>query len=322
MVKHGIGIEDTDHTYTVKVESFRYHLRAHQDISLALLEVMQNLLIVQAATGCIQIHTGHSRLGEVFLYQILNTFRSVTMASDICLFTIGTLRRNRIDRPAIMASQLMGVLVISETYITILASGNPSTYITLDRRSISTAVLEKDDLLALFQGRLYGLKKLRTERAFHQTLPLKFLHIHYLYTGQLYILESCFQSDKSVFSRLYIIITFQTRRGGAQQHLCPTLMGKHYGGIAGMIARSRVFLLETLLMLFVNDNKPQVFKRKENAASNAQKYIIRLVGKHFLIHLHTFRIGITGMVDTQSVSEYPLQSFGQLCCQHNLGKEI
>jgi hypothetical protein len=244
------------------------------------------------------------------------------MAFDVSLLTIGTLCGYRINRPAIMASQLMGVLMISETYIAILASGNPSTYITLDRRSISTAILEKDDLLALFQGRLYGLKKLRAERAFHQTLPLKFLHIHYLYTGQLYILESCFQSDKSVFARLYIIITFQTRRGGTQQHLCPTLMGKHYGGIAGMITRGRVFLLETLLVLFVNDNQPQVLKREKNAASDTQKYIIRLFGKHFLIHLHTFRIGVTGMIYTQAVSEYPLQSFGQLCCQYNLGKEI
>jgi hypothetical protein len=79
------------------------------------------------------------------------------MALDVSLLTIGTLCGYRINRPAIMASQLMGVLMISEAYIAILASGNPSTYITLDRRSISAAVLEKDDLLALFQGRLYGL---------------------------------------------------------------------------------------------------------------------------------------------------------------------
>src|SRR6266581_1899463 len=87
--------------------------------------------------------------------------------------------------------------------------------------------------------------------------------IHDLHARERSVCNARSQRQQFVFSVPRVVIRFHRWRRGTQQsqsafHLCA-----HDGHVAAVIARS-LFLLEAVFLLFVHDNKPDIFQRREH----------------------------------------------------------
>src|SRR6056297_1106503 len=84
---------------------------------------------------------------------------------------------------AIMATQLISMLVIGQAHIAIGALGHVPTGGTLHHRSKPSPVLKKNDLLSFFQSFSDGLDKLFREMALHPSLTGGLFDIHQINVG-------------------------------------------------------------------------------------------------------------------------------------------
>ena len=87
-----------------------------------------------------------------------------------------------------------------------------------------------------------------------------------------------------------------------------------------MIAGRGVLLLEAGFVFFINDDQPQSLEGEEDAAPHPDKDIVRLIGKHLLIDLHAFGIGISRVVHAQPVAKDALQPLGKLGRKYDFRK--
>ncbi len=209
-----------------------------------------------------------------------------------------------------------------ERYIAVLTLWNPSTHLALYHRSKATPILKEDGLLPILQGLTNCSQELRRERTTHHLAMLQILDVYHMNFGQLNVLIACFQFHKSILALLGIIIALHRWSGCTQQSLGTIHLCQHDSRTSGMIARGRVLLLETRLMLFVYNHKPQFLKRQKYGTSCPQNDIIRMSGKLFLPYLHTLCITILRVIDAQAVSKYLVKTFHNLNRQGNLWQEI
>ena len=75
-------------------------------------------------------------------------------------------------------------------------------------------------------------------------------------------------------------------------------------------------------MLFIYDKKAKVSEWKKEATSNAHHNVVRLVGKHLLVKLYAFIVGIAGMIDAQTRAKNASKPFGKLSRQHDFRKHV
>lgn len=70
------------------------------------------------------------------------------------------------------------------------------------------------------------------------------------------------------------VVYFETGRGGAEQGFCTSHVGQHDGCTAGVVAWGGFLLLVAVLVLFVNDDEPQVAERQEDAGAHAEYELV------------------------------------------------
>ena len=143
------------------------------------------------------------------------------------------------------------------------------------------------------------------------------LHIDYAYFRQLHIMISNRQLHQSEFSRQRFIKRFHSRGCRTKQRFCAMHPGQHHGHITGIIPWSRVILFITRLMLFVDNDKPQSGKWKEQRRPSTYHHPRTRVMQHFFPYIHPLVIREFGMVNHHFFSEHILQSAGKLCCKGN-----
>ena len=73
-VEHGVGIEDANHRDIVEIESFGHHLGAYEDVGLVVGEIVDDVLVVGAGTGGVEIHAEGGGSFEQFRNLFLNLF--------------------------------------------------------------------------------------------------------------------------------------------------------------------------------------------------------------------------------------------------------
>ena len=79
-----------------------------------------------------------------------------------------------------------------------------------------------------------------------------------------------------------------------------------------MITRGRVLLLETRLMLLIDNNEAELLKRQEYGTTGTEDNVVRLIGELFAPYLHTLRIAVFGMVDAEPRAKDTLQALRHL----------
>ena len=157
IVHHRIGVQNTDHTDTVEIQSFGNHLRANQNIRFPFFKVVDDALVGRAGAGGIQIHSGYLGLRKNLLDVILNFFRAESAVHKFHSSTSRTGCRHGVGIAAIMTRQLVKSLVIGQTYVAVFATWYPSTRAAFNHRGKTPSVLEQDDLFFLLQSFPYFL---------------------------------------------------------------------------------------------------------------------------------------------------------------------
>ena len=103
--------------------------------------------------------------------------------------------------------------------------------------------------------------------------------------------------------------------------------GQHNGSITGIVARRGVNLLETAVVLLVNDNQPDVGIGQENRRTRPDDDLL-LGGMcvteiaNLLPYLNPFVGAITRMIHTQTVTKIFLQAIDNLCSKSYFRQQI
>ena len=89
-----------------------------------------------------------------------------------------------------------------------------------------------------------------------------------------------------------------------------------------MVAWRRVHLLETLLVLLIDDDEAQSLEGQEEGASGAKDDVVGMVGELALPDLHALRVAIAGMIDAEAVAKDSTKALHHLHRKGNLGQEV
>ncbi len=103
----------------------------------------------------------------------------------------------------------------------------------------------------------------------HHFATAQVLDINDLDGRQRHILVALVEADVAVLARLGVPIALARRGRRTQQDLGSAELGQDDGGGAGVIAWRRVHLLETLLVLLIDDDEAQSLEGQEEGASGA-----------------------------------------------------
>ena len=83
IVQHGVGIEYAHNADVVEVQTLGHHLRAYQDVRLALLEIGDDALVGGTGAGGVQVHTGYAGVGEEGFDVIFYFFRAEAAVAQV-----------------------------------------------------------------------------------------------------------------------------------------------------------------------------------------------------------------------------------------------
>ena len=148
--------------------------------------------------------------------------------------------------------------MIGQGDVAIFAGGHALASVAYHPHGVAPPVLEEDDLLFLVQGLPYLLNQEVGKYALRLPLTGGGSHIHHPDVGQLVAREALGELHQPILAQLHIVVAFQRRSGGAQQHGGLVHPGQHYGAVAGVVARGRVLLLVGGVVLLIYNDEPEV----------------------------------------------------------------
>ena len=170
---------------------------------------------------------------------------------------------------------------------------------------IAPAVEQKDCLLFRVQIAADGVLQRKADLAGiarSQFCP----HIHDLHTGQRVAAVTLGQPHQLSAAILRSIKTLGAGGGTGQKQQCTVFGGALPGNLVGRVAR-RGFRPVGVLLLFVNDDKADVFQRGKHCAAGADHDICAAVLDHLPLQ-QAFGVVERRMLHRHAATELPLES--------------
>ena len=147
IVKDRVGIQHSDHSDTLKVQAFCDHLRTDKNIGFMRREVLDYIFVGIFVSRSVEVHSCDTIFIEDFVQIISDAFCAVAVCLHAVLTTDGTKVGQSHGITTVVATQLTNVSVKDERDVAIFAFRDPSTFLTLHHRSISTPILKHYHLL-------------------------------------------------------------------------------------------------------------------------------------------------------------------------------
>ena len=167
---------------------------------------------------------------------------------------------------------------------------------------VAPAVEQKDGLLFRVQIAADGIFQRKADLpgvARSQFCP----HIHDLHTGQRVAAVALGQPHQLGAAILRSIKTLGAGGGTGQKQQCTVFGGTLPGDLVGRVAR-RGFRPVGVLLLFVNDDKADVFQRRKHSAAGADHDICTTILDHLPLQ-QTFGVVECGMLHRHAAAELP-----------------
>ena len=212
IVEHGVCIKYAHYADILKVKTLADHLCAYKNLCAAGREVVYDTLVSVLRTCRVEVHTryaGESELRE----SLLHLLRSISPLANITAEARRTLVGYRVSIPTVMASQLPLDLMHGQRHVTVLALRDPSTLMTLDKRSKATAVLEEYNLSPIGYRLPHRIYQLWGERAVHHLPTLQVGNVHYDRLWKLHTLVALGKHNKMVLAGYGVMVRLKRRRG-------------------------------------------------------------------------------------------------------------
>ena len=147
-----IGVQDAHEIDMIEVEAFHHHLGADEDVDALLLELADQGIVGCLAADAVDVHARDAGLWKELFEVLFDALGPEITLYEAMVAAGGASLQRWIDRPAIVAMQLVGQLVEAKRNVAVLALRYPAADLADLVGRIATAVLEEDGLAALFEG--------------------------------------------------------------------------------------------------------------------------------------------------------------------------
>ena len=161
----------------LEVQSLRHHLRAHEQVGLARLEVANDVFVGRARLRRVEVHASDVCRWEQLRHGFFNALRAVANVAQVRVAAVGALAWNVVARAAIVANQAVALLMECERHVAGLAARRPSAGTAFEHGSVAPSVEKENGLFAAVDGRSHLLDEARRERRFHEFFAAQFLHV-------------------------------------------------------------------------------------------------------------------------------------------------
>ena len=208
----------------------------------------------------------------------------------------------------IVAAQHILALVVDEAHIAIDALRHIMTIVALDAQREAATVLEQDGLIVLLQGLFHGIQKSAAEVSLHGLAPTLHTHVAEDDLRHLHTAIAFCDLHQTISPIQGVEVTLIRRCGRAQHNVRLMHGGQHNGGIAGVVTRSWIDLLETAVVFLVNDNQAYIGIWQEDSRPRTNNDLVfwglRLSeATHLLPHLNSLVGAIPRVINAQPVAK-------------------
>ncbi len=253
---------------------------------------------------------------------VLNLFGACTDVVKLVFFAGGASLGDAGGVAAVVAGEGGSLFVERQGDVAVRAAGCPAALSAFDERGESAAILEEDDLFVAVECSLHGFDEPWGEKSSHEFFPFGFFGIDDFDGRELLVLIALGELYVAVAFLSCQMIDLEGGGGGAEEGFGTEHVGKHDGGVTGMIAWRRLLLFITLFVFFVYDDEPEVLEGEEDAGTNAEDELVGggrgLAG----VDLKALVVGELGMVNAHAVAEDVAKTFGDLGGEGNFGEEV
>ena len=127
----------------------------HEHIHLAVGKGLDDALVGVFTAGGFQVQALYAGVWKELLHLFLDFFGAKPEHFQVVIAAVPTRTGRGLVVPAVVAAQLVCVLVVGETYVAPLALGHLPTNLALPKRGVPAPILEQDDLFAFAQHLLH-----------------------------------------------------------------------------------------------------------------------------------------------------------------------
>ncbi len=251
----------------VEVEALGHHLRAHEDVDGALREAGEDAVERLSSAHGILVHAGDARFGEDLSELLLDLLRAEADHAQSVAAALAALHRRRVVPSAVMAAQLMQLLVVGEAHIAVVAMGHPGAALALPYGHVAAPVLEEDGLLALLQRSVDGIDERLAEVPAHLPPARSIAQINNGDRRHGHIAEAGEQFGISVLPAARVVQALQAGCGAAEQGLGAMNASEHDGHVARVVAGRWFMLFIAGVVLLVHHHQLQIAVGEEEGGA-------------------------------------------------------
>ena len=252
--QHRIGVGHDGERQAGDVEPLAHHLGSDDEVDFARLHPLQKVAHSPLASGRIGIHAKDARLRKKcfdFFFDALGS-ESAPVPGRLAALRAGL--GQVLVEPAVVANELPRFFVVGQRDVALRTGLNPPAVHAGQHRSIPSAVLKDQHLLAVNQGLGYGGVGFGRERPHFLVQRLGFegaQRAHFWKSHARIPLGEC---GPGVLAGDGMVPGFGRGRRRSQHNRNFFLLGQPHGHVAGVVARSRFLLLVAGFVFFVDHN--------------------------------------------------------------------
>ncbi len=142
LMQREVGVNDADERDVWKMQTFRDHLRADEDVDFARAKIAEHVAVIVLALHHVGVHALDARLGKKFRERFLDFFRAGAGKTDrgIFAFFVRADRRNFFDVAADVTDKLLVNAMVSERDAAVRAVRDETAFRALQRSGVAAPV--------------------------------------------------------------------------------------------------------------------------------------------------------------------------------------
>ena len=146
-----VGIQHPDQRDILEIQPLGHHLRAEQDVRLALGETGQQPLVCVLGGHGVCVHTQHPRRRKPLVQLLLQLLRTGSLGEQTLAAALGTGAGDLDGSTAVVAHRPAGNRVIGHGGRARRALGHPAAHTAADHAAVAAPVEKQDRLPALVE---------------------------------------------------------------------------------------------------------------------------------------------------------------------------
>ena len=277
------------------------HLGAHQDIVVALAEVVEDVFKLAFPGDSIAVQPGDPGFRKLSVEFVFHAFRTCTHERNVLALTIRADLRNFLRVATAMAEQTAVPPMPGESNSAVLALNTLTTGSTGYKAGEAAAVQQDHGLFMVRETFTDRIDKSARKNPVFTRFEELLSHIDEVHRGHGPVCNTLGHFEQSVLAVLGIKPAFETWRGGAENDARTSGLRSHDGDIATVVPWC-LFLLVAAIVFFVNQDKTEVVHRGEHPGPSPH-HDLRSTGVDSAPLVSTFRIRKRGVQNGHPVTE-------------------